>query len=377
VSSAPVPQCWLPAAAAAAAVLHAFQPLYSRVARIPEGSSVLPAICTEEVITLGAELEDGTVIRGQNNISHPDDPRGHSGCGSGAHPSHASCYLVLLCHRHTYNRILCLCGAADVSGALQLGPTAVDKARQYPPLPSPIRRVFYLSREGTGQEHEVAPPPNPHVLQASCFQTEAITWHDARPPRPPAAYLQAQCFAQRHMHLPVHASCACMCVCACVCVCVCVQVCMCMCACACRCARVRVLLPLLTAAAPHLLPSMAVTNASMQDILRADALVYGMGSLYTSICPALILDGMGEAIAARPGIPKVSQRGQHGAVSPHTPSLLMCCHDCVYTYMGVAVCNHVRPSCVPPLVCAAWVPGLMPPSLGGTAGRPATRSYCC
>jgi hypothetical protein len=33
---------------------------------------VLPAICTEEVITLGAELEDGTVIRGQNNISHPD-----------------------------------------------------------------------------------------------------------------------------------------------------------------------------------------------------------------------------------------------------------------------------------------------------------------
>eukprot|EP00882_Tetradesmus_deserticola_P030187 GHRQ01033874.1.p2 GENE.GHRQ01033874.1~~GHRQ01033874.1.p2 ORF type:complete len:309 (+),score=100.45 GHRQ01033874.1:62-928(+) len=46
--------------------------LFSRVARIPEGSTVLPAICTEEVITLGAELEDGTVIRGQNNISHPD-----------------------------------------------------------------------------------------------------------------------------------------------------------------------------------------------------------------------------------------------------------------------------------------------------------------
>jgi hypothetical protein len=42
------------------------------VSRIPQGSTVLPAICTEEVITLGAELEDGTVIRGQNNISHPD-----------------------------------------------------------------------------------------------------------------------------------------------------------------------------------------------------------------------------------------------------------------------------------------------------------------
>lgn len=32
---------------------------------------MLPAICTEERITLGAELEDGTVVRGQNNISHP------------------------------------------------------------------------------------------------------------------------------------------------------------------------------------------------------------------------------------------------------------------------------------------------------------------
>ena len=32
---------------------------------------MLPAICTEERITLGAELEDGTVLRGQNQISHP------------------------------------------------------------------------------------------------------------------------------------------------------------------------------------------------------------------------------------------------------------------------------------------------------------------
>lgn len=30
--------------------------LFSRVARIPDGSAVLPAICTEGVITLGAEL---------------------------------------------------------------------------------------------------------------------------------------------------------------------------------------------------------------------------------------------------------------------------------------------------------------------------------
>jgi len=46
--------------------------LFSRVARIPEGSTVLPAIVTEEVITLGAELENGAVINGQNCISHPN-----------------------------------------------------------------------------------------------------------------------------------------------------------------------------------------------------------------------------------------------------------------------------------------------------------------
>jgi hypothetical protein len=46
---------------------------------------VLPAICTEEVITLGAELEDGTVIRGQNNISHPDVAAGPECAGAVPH----------------------------------------------------------------------------------------------------------------------------------------------------------------------------------------------------------------------------------------------------------------------------------------------------
>ncbi|KAI8477038.1 MAG: UPF0052-domain-containing protein [Monoraphidium minutum] len=141
--------------------------LFSRVARIPEGSVVLPAICTEERITLGAELEDGTVVRGQNAISHP---------------------------------------TADISGGGDFGSQLVDKSADHPPLPSPIRRVFYLSQEGSGQEHEVYPPPNPRILS---------------------------------------------------------------------------------------------------EIQGADAVVYGIGSLYTSVCPSLILDGVGEAIAARPDTLKV------------------------------------------------------------------------
>ena len=45
--------------------------VFSRVARIPDGSEVLPAVCTEERLVLAALLADGTVLRGQNEISHP------------------------------------------------------------------------------------------------------------------------------------------------------------------------------------------------------------------------------------------------------------------------------------------------------------------
>ncbi|XP_075091059.1 uncharacterized protein YNL011C isoform X2 [Nicotiana tabacum] len=45
--------------------------LFSRVSEIPAESLVLPVISTNERLTLGCELLDGTVIRGQNEISHP------------------------------------------------------------------------------------------------------------------------------------------------------------------------------------------------------------------------------------------------------------------------------------------------------------------
>lgn len=128
--------------------------LFSRVARIPEGSQVLPAICTEERMTLAAELADGSVLVGQNEISHP---------------------------------------------AVSSSPLSVDK-RTWEPLPSPVRRIFYMSAEGDRKEHEVAPAPNPRVIA---------------------------------------------------------------------------------------------------EIRKADAVIYGMGSLYTSVCPSLVLRGVGEAIASR------------------------------------------------------------------------------
>lgn len=133
--------------------------MFARVARIPEGSMVMPAICTEERISLAAELYDGMVIVGQNEISHP---------------SHSST------------------------------PSTVNKDT-WEPLSSPIRRIFYLSTEGDTKEHEVAPASNPRTLQ---------------------------------------------------------------------------------------------------EMEKADALIYGIGSLYTSICPSLILKGTGEVIAGR-SCPKI------------------------------------------------------------------------
>eukprot|EP00955_Chlamydomonas_euryale_P105628 365653-Chlamydomonas_euryale.AAC.4 len=44
----------------------------------------------------------------------------------------------------------------------------------------------------------------------------------------------------------------------------------------------------------------------LAEVERADALIYGMGSLYTSLCPIVCLDGVGELIAGRgTGVPKL------------------------------------------------------------------------
>lgn len=40
--------------------------------------------------------------------------------------------------------------------------------------------------------------------------------------------------------------------------------------------------------------------AVLSALARADAVVFGMGSLFTSLCPSLVLDGVGEAVAALP-----------------------------------------------------------------------------
>ncbi|CAK7350433.1 unnamed protein product [Dovyalis caffra] len=89
------------------------------MADIPAESLVLPVISTNDRLTLGCELWDGTVIRGQNEISHP------------------------------------------TNGSMQ----PIDKrCSSVPALPSRIKRVFYMSSEGGNSLHEVFPTVNPSVL---------------------------------------------------------------------------------------------------------------------------------------------------------------------------------------------------------------------
>ncbi|KAI3936591.1 hypothetical protein MKW92_021814 [Papaver armeniacum] len=86
--------------------------LFSRVSDIPPESLVLPVISTNDRLTLGCQLWDGTIIRGQNEISHPS-----------------------------------------------IGPAQpVDK-------PSRIKRIFYTSSEGRNLLHEVFPTVNTSVLE--------------------------------------------------------------------------------------------------------------------------------------------------------------------------------------------------------------------
>ncbi|KAF3452092.1 hypothetical protein FNV43_RR08188 [Rhamnella rubrinervis] len=134
--------------------------LFSRVSDIPSESLVLPVISTNDRLTLGCELWDGMIIRGQNEISHP------------------------------------------TKGSME----PINKVNSLvPALPSRIKRVFYMSSEGQNLLHEVFPAANPAVLE---------------------------------------------------------------------------------------------------QLSNVDCVVYAMGSLFTSICPSLVLMGIGEIIASR-SCPKV------------------------------------------------------------------------
>lgn len=222
--------------------------LFCRVARAPEGAAVLPAVATESALALAAVLEDGSVLVGQNEISHPSGKGGISRmCSSSATTA--------------------VEGASDDDGGGAGGatsgeeeedgdegpspsPAAVDKespaARA--PLPSPVSRIFYLPPDdggrhvawegggggGAGAADAAAGGASPSPSRRESSSAEAAA---------AAASLVAEVFPAPN---------------------------------------------------PRVLAALGA----------AEAVVYGMGSLWTSIAPSLVLEGVGEAVAAVKG-PKV------------------------------------------------------------------------
>ena len=171
---------------------------------------MVPAVNTEATLTLGAQLANGHVLRGQNEISHPlpspvtrpgEEAAGAGGVGGRTYPTphHAQ-------------------------------PAAVCKDRVDPPLPSRVQRILYLATD----RHRYIPG------ERSTGQPSTSTaggGFSGNHPEDVTVSVGEEVFPMGHPRVLGH-------------------------------------------------------------VAASDAVVYGMGSLYTSICAALALRGVGEAVAA-------------------------------------------------------------------------------
>lgn len=191
--------------------------LYSRVSRIPDDTVIAPCILhkEDERVNLAAELVDGTILRGQNEISHPSIDSKKFSKNIVVSSSSKSPDVV---SKEFWTKVLTSGelpesephemwgGLAESSGgfksvraALASG-SLIDAAEllksrfddiadtplsvwdvnkvvtAYDPLPSPIKRVFYASSlEESDDNFEVHPKPNPTVIE-NMVDADAIVY---------------------------------------------------------------------------------------------------------------------------------------------------------------------------------------------------------
>jgi len=162
--------------------------LFSKVAGIPSGSRVVPAVLTEDRLVLGAELKDGMRIRGQFNISHPRPKLSKDTKDTTQHENE---------HRQVIKK------SSEVSSLHA----------------SPIHRISYLLNDPTWKKS------NQQHTQSSSTQQQQWSSRNEITPEPNPQVLDA--------------------------------------------------------------------------ISNANCIVYGCGSLFTSVLPSLVLDGVGSAISSR------------------------------------------------------------------------------
>ncbi|KAL7548534.1 hypothetical protein ACHAWF_011820 [Thalassiosira exigua] len=148
--------------------------LFSKVAGIPSGSRVIPAVLSEDRLLLGAQLADGSRIRGQYNISHP---KKSPALRHDREPQSTEAPVAANLRERSD-------GGSDDLRHRQVVKSSLDSLDLSSLHPAPISKVAYLlndvtwrrqstkgasssmQRQQWSDRHEVSPEPNPQVLDA-------------------------------------------------------------------------------------------------------------------------------------------------------------------------------------------------------------------
>lgn len=128
--------------------------LLSSICGVPSSVSVLPALSTNFACHIAVGLVDGTVITGQNNISHPSEP-------THAVPEpHTSPGSLLRQETEEQDKV----EDANLPGTLPTlrKPAIAFSKEDEEDLPSRIERLWYISPYG----QEIPMPANPRVMDA-------------------------------------------------------------------------------------------------------------------------------------------------------------------------------------------------------------------
>ncbi|OBS17816.1 hypothetical protein FPOA_09546 [Fusarium poae] len=132
--------------------------LLSSICSVPDRIAVLPALNTNFASHIAAGLEDGTIITGQNDISHPSAPTAAvPGTSAGVHsPSVSRQGPWHHDHHHVED--------ANLPGTLPAlrRPAIAFSKEQEEDLPARISRLWYINPYG----EEIKMPANPRVLDA-------------------------------------------------------------------------------------------------------------------------------------------------------------------------------------------------------------------
>lgn len=133
--------------------------LLSSICAVPERVAVLPALNTNFAHHIAAGLTDGTVITGQNDISHPSAPTAAvplPGLSTGAHTPAMSVGHDTEEHDNIED--------ANLPGSLPAlrRPAITFSKEEEEDLPARIDRIWYINPYG----QEIRIPANPRVLDA-------------------------------------------------------------------------------------------------------------------------------------------------------------------------------------------------------------------